>query len=420
MRALLPALVMGLLPATALSQVTALKAGRLFDPTTGAMASDQVILIEGRTIKAVGKLAIPRDAKLIDLSRSTVLPGLFDAHTHLCLTLSTQGGRGLDELIGRLLGATVLDTTAHRALIGAANAREMLEAGFTTVRDVGNAGNYADTDLRRAVEEGLVPGPTILNAGRIIGPLGGQYRQLQPERPDLGEPEYLYADTADEMRKAVRKNVLFGARVIKIAVDDRPYAYTADDIRILVREAARAGLRVAAHCATDAGARAAADAGVASIEHGYRASTETLRLMKRKGVVLVGTDFTELAAREMGIPEYHPMVVERLRRAQAVGVTMAFGTDVVFPLRGQTRGSLAISFIDSFVEAGIPARTILQSMTINAARLLGVERQRGLVEPGRAADLVAAPGDPLHDIGVLKRIHFVMKDGYVVRQLPAP
>ncbi len=154
------------------------------------------------------------------------------------------------------------------------NARDMLQSGFTTVRDVGNAGNYADTDLRRAIEEGMVPGPTVINAGRIITPLGGQYHGLQPERPDLGEPEYLYADTPEQMREAVRKNVLFGARVIKIVVDDQPYLYSVDDVKVLIAESARAGLKVAAHAGTEAGVRVAAEAGVASIEHAYTASTE--------------------------------------------------------------------------------------------------------------------------------------------------
>jgi imidazolonepropionase-like amidohydrolase len=319
------------------------------------------VLVKGGRIEAVGPaLAIPQGAQVIDLSRSTVLPGLMDAHTHLCLTLATAGGHGLNELLRSLLGATLIDTTGHRALVGAANAKAMLAAGFTTVRDVGNAGNYADTDLRRAIEEGLVPGPTVINAGRIIGPLGGQYHHISPERPDIGEPEYLYADTPDQMRVAVRKNVLFGAKVIKISVDDEPYYYSVEDVKILVEEAAKAGVKVAAHCGTDAGARIATEGGVASVEHGYRASAETLALMKKKGTVLVGTDFTDQAAREMG---------------------MGPG----------------------------------QAMTVNAARLFGVEKERGFIQPGMFADLVATPENPLENVQTLKHVHFVMKEGRVVR-----
>src|ERR1700722_2571761 len=205
----------------------------------------------------------------------------------------------------------------------------MLAAGFTTVRDVGNAGNYADSALREAIENGLVPGPTMLNAGRIITPYGGQFH-LQPQRPELGEPEYFFADSHDEMRKAVRENIHYGAKVIKIVVDDQPYIYSADDIRFIVQEANAAGLKVAAHCWTHQGARNAAEAGVASIEHGFAMTDDDIKLAQKNHVVLVGTEFTELAARAMGEPEWHGIFVDRLRRAYKIGITMAFGTDVMF------------------------------------------------------------------------------------------
>jgi imidazolonepropionase-like amidohydrolase len=399
------------------AQTIALKAGRVVDPETGTVAARQVILVEAGKIKAIGPdVAIPKGAEVVDLSNATVMPGFIDAHTHLCLTLNTRGGHGLAELLKALLVSTVLESNARRALLGVANAREMLEAGFTTVRDVGNAGNYADTELRRAIEEGLVPGPTILNAGRIITPFGGQYHALQPERREIAMPEYLYADTPDEMRKAVRENVLFGAKLIKIAVDDQPYLYSVDDVKTLVAESARAGVRVAAHCATDAGARIAAEGGVASVEHAYEATTETLQLMKKNGVVLVGTDFTKTAAHEMGMDDYHDRVVARLRRADAVGVTMAFGTDVVFPLEGETRGTLSVAHVDSFREAGIAPAKILRVMTTNAAVLLGIEKERGALRPGMMADLVATSGNPLEDIETLKHVRFVMKDGKIVKR----
>ena len=403
--------------APAASEQVLVKAGHLVDPATGTSAANQLILVEDGKIKAVGaSVDAPPGAAVVDLSDRWVLPGLLDAHTHLCLTMKTQGGRGLKELLGRLLTATLLETNGRRALMGAANAREMLEAGFTAVRDVGNAGNYADTDLRRAIEDGWVPGPTVINAGRIIAPLGGQYHHLTPDRPDLGEPEYLVADTPDEKRRAVRKNVLFGAKVIKIVVDDQPYLYSVEDVRVLVAEAARAGLRVAAHCGTNAGARIAAEGGVASVEHAYDATAETLELMKKKGVFLVSTDFTSVAAHEMGMDDYHDRDVARLRRARAAGVPIAFGTDVVFPKTGETRGSLSIAFVESFQEAGFTPVEILRTMTVEAARLLGVEKERGAIRPGAPADLVATPADPLADAGALKRISFVMKDGNVFRK----
>jgi imidazolonepropionase-like amidohydrolase len=414
LRSVLLLLAVGL---AAHAQPVLIRAGRLVDPATGNATTGQQILVEGGVIKAVGaSVAAPPGAQVVDLSDRTVLPGLMDAHTHLCLTQATQGGKGLNELLKGLLAVTLLETNARRALIGVKNARDMLESGFTTVRDVGNAGNYADTDLRRAVEEGLVPGPTIINAGRIITPLGGQYHALQPERPDLGEPEYLYADTPDQMREAVRKNVLFGAKVIKIVVDDQPYLYSVEDVKTLVAEAARAGVKVAAHAATEQGVRNAAEGGVASVEHAYTASTEALQLMKKKGVYLVGTDFTRSAAEAMGMADYHQKVVERLKRARAVGVTIAYGTDIVFSAANETRGTLSIAGIESFQEAGFTPAEIVRTMTTNAAKLLGVDGHRGAIRPGMAADIVAVPGDPLADASVLRRVSFVMKDGAIIKR----
>ena len=399
--------------AAARAQVTVIKAGRLVDPEAGSAAPDQVIVVEGRKLKAVGStVAVPAGADVIDLSGYTVLPGLFDAHTHLCQTTPPENRD--------LFTYDIHTTGAARAIVGTVMAREMLEAGFTTVRDVGNAGNYVDADLRRAVERGLIPGPTIVNAGRIIAPFGGQYH-LQPERRALGAPEYFFADTRDELRKAVRENAHFGALVIKIVVDDQPYVYSVEDIKFIVEEARGAGLRVAAHCLTERGARNAAEAGVASIEHGLRMSDEALAAARRNGVVLVGTDFPERMALQLGQgPEFarvfHAMFLERLKRAYRAGVTMAYGTDAFFTVPGETRGTLALAYLDSYTEAGVPAPYVLRMMTTNAARLLGVERERGALRPGLYADIVATPGDPLADITALRRVAFVMKEGKVVRR----
>ena len=356
------------------AQVIAIKAGKLVDPETGTTATNQIILIEKGKIKALGSGSkIPDDSTVIDLSNSTVLPGLFDAHTHMC-QMTFPDNRDL-------FTTDISQPTSFRAILGVVNAQAMLESGFTTIRDVGNNGNHADTALRHAIEQGLVPGPTMINAGRIIAPFGGQYH-LQPERRELGAPEYLFADTRDEMTKAVRQNIHFGARVIKIVVDDQQYIYSVDDIKHIVAEAGRAGVRVAAHCMTEQGARNAAEGGVASIEHGFRMSDEALRIAKQNNVVLVGTDFPEPAALALGLPPeiarmFHGVFIDRLKRAYKVGVTMAYGTDTFAAVEGQTRGKMAISFIDSFVEAGIPANDIFRIMTTNAARLLGVENSAG-------------------------------------------
>ena len=410
---LVSALLAGI-PSTAQVQVIAIKAGYLVDPESATVAANQIILIEGRTIKSVGaNLKIPENATVIDLSKQTVLPGLFDAHAHLCMTTR----RNRDG--GRYYFTTLIDSNAYRAIQGVANARSMLEAGFTTVRDIGNAGNYADTDLRRAIEEGLVPGPTIINAGRIIAPFGGQF-QMQPDKPGLGNPEYFYADTRDELKKAVRENIHYGARVIKLVVDDQRYIYSVDDIRFVIEEAARAGLKVAAHCWTEAGARNAAEAGVASIEHGVAISNEALEIAKRNGVALVPTPFTETDAREFQTPGANKQINEKwfidpVKRAYKIGVTLVHGPDVIFTTKEYSRGRLSIETIDHWVEAGIPARVMLQALTTNAARLLGVEKERGAIRPGMKADIIATRNNPLDKIDTLKAVTFVMKDGQVFK-----
>jgi imidazolonepropionase-like amidohydrolase len=413
-RAALVAGFIAAIPSIGQAQVIAIKAGKLVDPESSTVAANQIIIVEGRTIKSVGpNLKIPENAAVIDLSKQTVLPGLFDAHAHLCITTR----RNRDG--GRYYFTTLIDSTAYRAIQGVANARSMLETGFTTVRDIGNAGNYADTDLRRAIEEGLVPGPTIINAGRIIAPFGGQF-QMQPDKPGLGNPEYFYADTRDELKKAIRENIHYGSRVIKIVVDDQPYIYSVDDIRFVIEEAARAGLRVAAHCWTEAGARNAAEAGVASIEHGVAISNEALEIAKRNGVALVPIPFTEADAREFRTPGANKQINEKwfidpVKRAYKIGVTLVHGPDVIFTTKEYSRGRLSIDTIDHWVEAGIPARVILQALTTNAARTLGVENESGAIRPGMKADLIATSDNPLDNIETLKAVTFVMKAGQVFK-----
>jgi len=388
------------------SQIVAIKAGKLLDPETGKTTANQIILVEGNKIKEIGaNVAIPAEAKIIDLSKATVLPGVFDAHTHLCMTVISKRDAG------NYYFTTLLDTTGYRAIEGVANGMAMLQSGFTTVRDIGNAGNYADTDLRHAIENGWVQGPTVVNAGIIIAPYGGQFH-LQPEKKDLATPEYLFADTRDEMRKAIRQNIHFGAKVIKIVVDDQDYIYSTEDIRFMIAEAHAAGVKLAAHCWTHAGARNAAGAGVDSIEHGFRMTDEDLQLAKKNNVTLVGTEFTE----KLTGTEQHRIWVDRLRRAYKIGVNMAFGTDVIDALPGETRGTLAIDYIQSWMDAGVPAVDTLRAMTVNAARLLGVDKERGFLKPGMAADIIATPENPVEDIRTLKRVSFVMKDGAIIKQ----
>ena len=387
------------------AQVTVIKAGRLIDVEAATARTNQMILVEAGRIKSIGAgLSVPAGATVIDLSQSTVMPGLFDLHTHLCMDVNPQRDNGSYYI------TTLMDPDSFRAIQGVMNAKTMLDSGFTTVRDIGNEGNYACTSLRVAIQRKMVPGPTVFNAGRIIAPYGGQFH-LQPDKRDLAEPEYFFADTRDEMVKAIRQNIHYGANWIKIVVDDQRYIYSTEDIKFMVDEAAKAGVKLAAHCWTHQGARNAAMAGVASIEHGFDMTDEDLQLAKRNGVVLVGTEY--LALRD---EENRAKWVDRLKRAHLIGVTLAYGTDVIDQRPGQTRGTEAIAGIDPWVQAGVPARAILKAMTVNAAKLLGLEQRRGQIDRGFAADIIAVPGNPLEDINTLKNVSFVMKDGVVIKK----
>src|ERR1017187_1665820 len=400
----------------AVSQITAITAGTLIDPETGTERTKQIILIEAGKFKAIGSdLQIPSDAERIDLSQETVLPGLFDAHTHLLATVDARWD------LGDFWIMALQRRAGWRAIQGARPAKEMLESGFTTVRDLGNSGDHLDTDLDKAIRFGLAPGPTMVFSGRIVAPFGGQFWDTPADPRLLDNPEYRFADSRDEMQKAVRENIYWGAGVIKIVADGQRYAYSADDIKFIVAEAARAGVKVAAHVQTERGARAAIEAGVASIEHGWVLSDEDLALAKTKGVVLVSTDFTVAALLASGMEpdaarRTHERYVARLRRAWAAGLDVVFGTDVMSDAKGRTRGELAIEYIDSFREAGIGPSDILRAMTTRAAALLGVEKERGAIRAGMAADLVATPVNPLHEIDGLKRINFVIKDGQTRRK----
>jgi imidazolonepropionase-like amidohydrolase len=400
------------------AQIIAIKAGRVIDPSAGKVYKNQIILVENGRIKEYGSnINIPEEAEIIDLSKSTLMPGLIDAHTHICANIS----KFADKLGIDFLDLVLLNPDGYRAIQGAVNAKQMLDAGFTTIRDAGNSGKFVDTDIKRAINEGLITGPTILAAGRIIAPFGGQFR-TKADKQYLFNNEYFFADTHDELKKAIRENIFYGVDVIKIVVDSKQYKYSAEDIKFIVNEAKLAGLKVMAHCQTADGLYSAVSGGVASVEHGWTIPDSIITLMKQKEIVLVSTDFPVKVLQAFGSDEenakaFHNKLIKRLKRVYEGGVKIAFGSDIMVEMENETRGTMALSYIDSFVEAGIPAADILKIMTTNAAQLLGINKVRGIISQGMYCDLIATDENPLENIMTLKKVSFVMKNGVVTKNI---
>jgi imidazolonepropionase-like amidohydrolase len=393
----------------------AIRAGHLVDPARATVTDNQVIVIQDGKITAVGTHpAIPNGAQVIDLSNSWVMPGLMDAHVHLTY--------GVPPKPFKLIDAYLEEGSALRALRGAKNARDVLEAGFTAVKDIGNDADYAAVDLRRAIERGWTPGPTMLTTGKIIAPFGGQSRGVPPELGPYWHFEYIDADTPDEIRKAVRRNIYYGANAIKLVADNSRFFYTEQEIRAAAEETHAAGLTLAVHVLGGQAARNTILGGADCIEHGFALEDDVLQLMKQKGIVLVGTDFPEahFAAMQYGAhggKALAKQIIDRLRRAHGMGVKMAFGTDVVLDMPGRTRGEMMMDYLDVWTAAGVPPRDILKAMTTRVAELFRWQGQRGAIAVGQAADIIATAQNPMADIQALRKVTFVMKDGKVVKKM---
>lgn len=419
------ALIAACLPAAVQAQgapprMVLVRAGSLFDSEAGRMVGPRDILIRGQRVVEVGQgLAVPEGATIIDLGRCSVIPGLIDVHTHLLLEQRER--EGLSDVAARDQG---VDGDVYRTLVGAQRARQYLEAGFTAVRDLGNSGQFLDLMLERGVNDGRVPGPRIYGSGPGLAPEGGQLEPLTDDPHQLVAGEYRIVNGVDDARAAVREAVARGADVIKAYPEATPQRtrLSVAEMEAIVSEAKRHGLPVAAHATSDESIREAVEAGVASIEHAYEVSDETLRLMASKGVWLVPTDPSLEMALEFTAswPQQPPREEidrhlqagrDRLMRAHRLGVRIALGSDLYFPYAAG-RGAGSRATLDGYVEAGLTPTQALQAATWEAGRLLG-DDALGVLRSRSWADLVAIEGDPTQGLGPLRTPRLVMKGGRV-------
>lgn len=398
------------------------RAGRLLDVRTGALRPDQGILLKAGRIEAVGPWTevsgrAPGDAAHLDLSGRTVLPGLIDAHVHLFL----QGNLTRADYEAQILKESV----PYRSLRAAAAARRALEQGFTTLRDLGTEGaGHADSDLKRAIDAGVVPGPRLQVADLAFSSTGTY--PLQGFAWELAVPSGVQVvDGAEAVRRGVREQVRFGADWIKVYVD-RGYwigedgrlrsrlNFSAEELQAFVQEAKRLGRPTSAHASGWDGIDAALAAGFDSIEHGYGFDEGLMDRAAKQGAWWCPTMYTVVHVSDTrgGVYRQMPEILFRaFRRAVEKGVKIACGSDAgAFPWSEPLWKEL-----DQYARHGMTRLQALQGATLRAAELMGLERDLGSLEPGKLADLVAVDGNPLEDLAVLGRVAAVVKGGVVVR-----
>ena len=396
-----------------------LHAARMLDVETGRVLAPGELRIEGdRIVEAGSSVGRPPGAEIIDLGDRTLLPGLIDAHVHLFLH------PGAEDL------QTVQESVPQRTIRAVQAARDDLMAGFTAERDMGTEGaGSADTAVRDAINQGLVPGPRLRISGNAVDILGGHEDAIGYNPAQHVLPNATWANSASELITVIREQIKEGADFIKIyetghdTIHDgrfsTPYQFTETELKAAVAETARLGTRVAVHATGEPGTLYAAEAGVASIDHAFQLSDDTMRVMREKQIYAVPTftiteyfaehaNSAEAAARERALLDFH---AGEFRKQLAAGVPIAMGSDVgPFP-----HGTQAREFV-LMVKYGMTPLAALQAGTVNGAKLLGWQGQVGALKAGYFADVIAVPGDPLVDIGVLGKVSFVMKDGVVYRQ----
>ena len=394
------------------AQNTVIKAGHFFDARNGEMLESQIIVIQDGKIKEIGTVPKFSDTdSIIDLSNSWVLPGLMDCHVHITINLPYRN-LNVEQMYSN-------ESTALRAIRGTVVAKQFLDNGFTTIKEIGNDANYATSAIIKAIKKGWIQGPNIIYAGKIIAPYGGQSEGVNPEHEHFWDFEYIDADTPNEVKKAVRKNIYNGASVIKLVTGDNGI-YNIEDIRAAVDEAKKYAIKVTVHTVGGLAATNAISGGAAGIEHGFELNNEQLQSMKDKGTFLVGTDFSFDNWYAYGMDSTTATVlnnnlVDRLERAYKIGTPMAFGTDIVVDIPELNRVESSLKVLETWKAAEIPASYILQTMTIKAAELLGIDKERGVLESDYYADLIAVQNNPLNDIESIKTVHFVMKEGEIIR-----
>jgi len=455
----------GQLVAQSPTPVTLVKAAHLLDPRTGKVLSPAAVLIQNGKIKEVGppsqvQAHASAGAKTVDLGSATLLPGLIDSHTHLLMDIvlpaEAERARHLNGGYAPMQLLAIAESPSKRVLLGAQMAREDLESGITTVRNLGHSGIDGDTELRDAINAGRLSGPRILASGRKLETRGETYVQnLNPALADaILQQEFLLFDGADSARKAVRQNVFHNVDVIKVTAEEN---LTVPELAAAIEEAHRNHLKVAVHAVDKTSIQTAIDAGADSIEHGNDITDEQLKQMRDKGMffdftptsygdfftkIFEGTiaeslglraerleadehdrqRYNDLAQRvlksgfvggfEVSDDQLYNSLVQRVLKS---GVKFAAGTDMDWHYPGKTRGQTSVGRFPTLHEAGMPSLDVIRAITTNAAEMLGWQDRVGAIEPGKFADLVAVAGDPIADITELERVRFVMKNGEVVR-----
>jgi imidazolonepropionase-like amidohydrolase len=427
-------------PAQSAAPVTLVKAGRLLDPRTGNILAPAGVLIESSKINEFGAPAqvqakAPTGVKTIDLGSATLLSGLIDGHTHLLLDVivppeAEYSRRYNGDFVPDLLLA-IVESPSKRALLGTQMAREDLESGFTTVRNLGHSGIDGNAALRDAINAGRVSGPRIQASGRKIAQLGDYVQSLNPALAEaILQQEFLSVDGPDQARRAVQQNRFYGVDVIKVTVEEN---FTLAEMTAIVEEAHRHHLKVAVHAITPPSIQIAVDAGADSIEHGDGVTDEQLKVMRDKGIFIDITPtfwsgvYTKISEPSIVMPpalkselaasddRRRKRVASFVQRILESGANFAAGSDMNWFYPGKTRGQALATMFAHLHDAGMPPLEILRAVTTNAAEMLGWQDRIGPLESGKLADIVAVSGDPLADIAELERVRFVMKDGHVVR-----